>query len=157
MSLVKKCVLKFVVWERAFNVRRRRSEPWLWHAATYEGLSGAEKFQVNAFMLSRYEFSVLSKVGCPFGKASLILSLPLTSDSSFLALQVELVCWDKIHSPSIILDAIPSSPMQNTAGWGTELCFDLRFGLKAKWSQRRNSHGFGTSSVQGQWEGYWFW
>lgn len=36
--------------------------------------------------------SVLSKAGCPFGKASLILSLPLPSDSSFLAVQVELVC-----------------------------------------------------------------
>lgn len=55
-----------------------------------------------------------SQLGYPFGKALLVLSIP-SSDSGFLALLVKLVCWDKIHSPSIVLNAVSSSAMLNNA------------------------------------------
>lgn len=166
MSLVKKCVLKFFVWERAFNVRRRRSEPWLWHTATYEGFSGAEKFQVNAFMHSRCAFSVVLSAeqgGVPFWE-------------SFINLVSSIKKWLQLSCPSSRIGLLRQNPfsiyyfrhhsskshaehcrMRNRACGGNLFWPHIwGVGLKVKWSQRRNSHYFSTSSVQGQGEGYWF-
>lgn len=83
------------MWERVFDVQRR-FVLWLWRTDTYERFTIAEKMQTNVFVCSRCEvldgFQCLSKVGYPFGKALLILLLPLTSNSRFLALLVDLVC-----------------------------------------------------------------
>lgn len=168
MSLVKKCVLELdFVWERAFTVQRR-SVLWLWRTDTYERFISAEKLQANVFVCSWCEvlggFQCLSELGYPFGRASLILSCPLTGDSSFLALLVELFCWHKPHSSSIVLNAFPSSAMLKTAGdvelslwWRLVLSSWSGGWITARWSQRRNSHDFSTSSVQGQGERDWFW
>lgn len=107
------------VWKKAFNLQRS-SVPWLWCTDTYERFTIAEKLQANIFVCSRCEvlggFHCRSKVGYPFGKALLIFLFPLASNSRFLAFLVELVCWDKIRHPSVVLNTISSSAMLKTAG-----------------------------------------